>query len=128
MPAILEHSNFTVSDPDATAAWMCEVFGWHVRWSGAAINGGYTVHVGSDSSYLALFCPKTPAAAVGSSYDIIGGLNHVALIVDDLDASEAAVKKAGFTPCNHADYEPGRRFYFHDNDQIEFELVQYDAA
>jgi glyoxylase I family protein len=128
MPAILEHSNFTVSDPDATAAWMCEVFGWHIRWSGAAINGGRTVHVGSDVSYLALFRPKEPAAAAGSSYDIIGGLNHIALVVEDLDASEQAVKKAGFTPMNHGDYEPGRRFYFHDADRIEYELVQYEAA
>jgi catechol 2,3-dioxygenase-like lactoylglutathione lyase family enzyme len=128
MPAILEHSNFTVSDPDATAAWMCEVFGWHIRWSGAAISGGYTVHVGSDDSYLALYRPADPASAKGSSYTTVGGLNHIALIVEDLDASELAVKKAGFTPMNHGDYEPGRRFYFHDADQIEFELVQYDTA
>ena len=128
MPAILEHSNFTVSDPDATAAWMCEIFGWHVRWSGAAISGGYTVHVGSDDSYLALYRPAEPADAKGSSYTTVGGLNHIALIVDDLDASEQAVKDAGFTPVNHGDYEPGRRFYFHDNDRIEFELVQYESA
>ena len=127
MPAILEHSNFTVSDPDATAAWMCEVFHWHIRWSGKAINGGYTVHVGSNDSYLALYCPPEPASAKGSSYTTIGGLNHVALIVEDLDASEQAVKRAGFTTMNHGDYEPGRRFYFHDNDRIEYELVLYDT-
>ena len=126
MPAILEHSNFTVSDPDATAAWMCEIFGWHVRWSGAAISGGYTVHVGSDDSYLALYRPAEPADSKGSSYTTVGGLNHIALIVDDLDASEQAVKDAGFTPVNHGDYEPGRRFYFRDENSVEYELVQYD--
>ncbi|HBR42432.1 MAG TPA: glyoxalase, partial [Sulfitobacter pontiacus] len=31
-----------------------------------------------------------------------------------------------FTPVNHADYEPGRRFYFRDHDGVEYELVQYD--
>ena len=128
MSAILEHSNVTVSDPDATATWMCEVFGWHIRWSGPAINGGYTVHVGSDDSYLALFRPADPASTKGSSYTTIGGLNHLALVVEDLDASEQAVKNAGFVTHNHGDYEPGRRFYFHDADQIEFELVQYEAA
>ncbi|WIY26266.1 VOC family protein [Parasedimentitalea psychrophila] len=127
MPAILEHSNFTVSDPDATAAWMCEIFGWHIRWSGASKDNGYTVHVGSDDSYLALYRPDVTATAKGSSYTTIGGLNHIALIVEDLDASEQAVKKAGFTPGNHGDYEPGRRFYFHDADRIEYELVQYEA-
>lgn len=29
--AILEHVNVTVSDPDKTAAMLCDLFGWHVR-------------------------------------------------------------------------------------------------
>ena len=37
-----------------------------------------------------------------------------------------AVLAQGFTTGNHADYEPGRRFYFHDADGIEYEVVQYD--
>jgi len=127
MPATLEHTNFTVANPEATAAWMCEVFGWRIRWSGDAIDGGYTVHVGEDVSYLALYRPAKPINPKGSSYTTIGGLNHVALIVEDLDASERAVKKAGFTTHMHADYEPGRRFYFRDTDEIEYELVQYDT-
>ena len=45
--------------------------------------------------------------------------------VDDLDAAEAVVKAAGLEPFNHADYEPGRRFYFFDWDGIEFEMVSY---
>lgn len=32
---------------------------------------------------------------------------------------------AGFTPFNHGDYEPGRRFYFLDGDGIEYEIVSY---
>ena len=31
----------------------------------------------------------------------------------------------GYEPCNHADYDPGRRFYFDDEDGIEFEVVSY---
>jgi len=46
--------------------------------------------------------------------------------VKDLDDVEARVKKAGFTPVNHANYEPGRRFYLHDHDSIEYEVVAYD--
>ena len=52
-------------------------------------------------------------------------LNHVALEVDDLDGAEAVVKKAGLVPFNHADYDPGRRFYFFDWDGIEWEVVCY---
>ncbi|WP_424985874.1 VOC family protein [Microbulbifer sp. S227A] len=126
MPAMLEHTNLTVSDPDATAAWMCDLFGWHVRWSGAAMQSGRTVHVGTDSHYLALYSPGAPAKPVDDNYQTIGGLNHIAVVVDDIAAMERAVIAAGFKPMNHADYEPGHRFYFHDHDNVEYEVVQYD--
>ena len=43
----------------------------------------------------------------------------------DLDAIEARVRNAGLEPCNHGDYEAGRRFYFDDPDGIEYEVVSY---
>ena len=52
-------------------------------------------------------------------------LNHIGLVVDDLDGAEAVVAAAGLVPFNHMDYEPGRRFYFFDWDGIEFEIVSY---
>lgn len=125
MTATLEHTNYTVSDPDRTAAWMCDVFGWHVRWSGAAISNGRSVHVGDDHRYLALYTPGKPGKAQDDNYATVGGLNHVAVVTDDLDALEAKVRKAGFEPHSHADYEPGKRFYFHDADGIEYEVVAY---
>lgn len=124
--AKLEHTNFTVKDAAATANWMAQVFGWHIRWQGDSIHGGHSIHVGSEDSYLAIYTPKTPAdAATDDSYTTIGGLNHLAVVVQDLDAVEAKVKAQGFETHSHADYEPGRRFYFHDADHIEYEVVQY---
>ena len=126
MPAQLEHANYTVSDPQATAAWMEKLFGWHIRWQGASLAGGHTVHVGTPNAYVALYCPGSPAANAGTNYTTVGGLNHIAVTVKDLDATEAAIRAHGFETGNHADYEPGRRFYFHDADGIEYEVVQYD--
>ena len=125
--ATLEHVNFTVPDPRATAEWLCKLFDWKVRWSGDAIHGGHTVHVGSDTSYLAIYTGPggKPQAGAHSSYDQIGGFNHVGIVVDDLDAIETKVNTLGFKTHSHADYEPGKRFYFHDNDGIEFEVVCY---
>ena len=125
MPALLEHANYTVSDPEATAAWMEKLFGWNIRWRGDSLSGGYTVHVGTPDRYLALYTPGTPQKATQSNYTTVAGLNHLAVVVDDIDATEAAIKDHGFTTGNHADYEPGRRFYFHDQDGIEYEVVQY---
>lgn len=123
----LEHVNYTVKDPQKTAAMLYDLFGWQIRWQGEALAGGYTIHVGTDDQYLAIYTPKGPVPApVGESYGKLGGLNHVGVVVDDLAACEARVKAAGLTPFNHADYEPGQRFYFHDGDGIEYEVVSYD--
>ena len=85
------------------------------------------MHIGNDTQYVALFTPPEGANSGVSSYHTTGGLNHIGIVVNDLEAAEVVVKAQGFTPKNHADYNPGRRFYFHDHDGIEYELVQYDA-
>ena len=58
MEARLEHVNVTVSDPDRSAALLQRLFGWRVRWSGPALGGGRTVHVGTDDQYLALYAGR----------------------------------------------------------------------
>lgn len=126
--AYLEHVNVTVSDPKATAAMLSALFGWHTRWEGAAKAGGYTVHVGTDDSYVAVYSAAQADQIVpeaDASYVTRGGLNHIGVVVADLDAVEAKVKALGYMPHSHADYEPGRRFYFHDSDGVEIEVVSY---
>ncbi|MCB1384959.1 MAG: VOC family protein [Nitratireductor sp.] len=121
----LEHANITVSDPQATAAWLGRVFGWHTRWQGEAKDNGYTVHVGTDNAYLAVYAARVTRKPASGARTAPGGLNHVGIVVDDLDETEKRVIAEGFKPMNHADYEPGRRFYFDDHDGIEFEVVSY---
>jgi len=123
--AYLEHANITVSDPDKTAQLLVDLFQWHVRWSGESIYGGRTVHVGGEQSYLALYRQQTTLAQAQDSYSLEHGLNHLAIVVDDLDATENAILARGFQTRSHGDYEPGRRFYFEDGDGLEFEVVSY---
>lgn len=123
--ARLEHVNITVADPDAAAATLCALFDWTVRWAGPGMETGRSVHVGDASSYVALFSYGETQAARQDSHRVRGGLNHIAVVVDDLEATEARVKAAGFVPGNHADYEPGRRFYFTETNGIEIEVVSY---
>jgi len=120
----IEHVNVTVSDPDRTARLMEKLFGWHVRWQGPARDGGRTIHVGSGDHYVALY---TGRDVTYTADDFAKGrpLNHIGVLVDDLDATEARVIEAGLEPFNHGDYEPGRRFYFFDPDGIEYEVVSY---
>ena len=120
----IEHVNITVRDPDRAAALLADLFGWHVRWKGPSLLGGRTVHVGDDRFYIAVYThdgAETPDATFRKGQP----LNHIGIVVDDLDALEAKVIAAGLAPFSHADYAPGRRFYFLDHDGTEFEIVSY---
>lgn len=127
MTALLEHVNFTVSDIHATASWMHDLFGWQTRWEGDSKDKGRSIHVGTQSHYLALYTRPTASKSGENSYETFGGLNHIAVVVDDLKTMRSRVTKAGFKPGEHFDYEPGQRFYFFDHDGIEYEVVQYDT-
>lgn len=111
---------------------LADLFDWHIRWEGPAIYNGYAIHVGTEEDYLAIYAKSADASAQAdgetdpdASYDQVNGLNHIGVVVEDLDATEQRVIAAGYQPNNHADYEPGRRFYFDDHDGIEFEVASY---
>jgi catechol 2,3-dioxygenase-like lactoylglutathione lyase family enzyme len=122
--AKLEHVNITVTDNAAAAQKLIDIFGWHIRWQGTTSTGGHSIHVGTDTQYIVLY---SPPGTEGHETRFAKGLplNHICLEVDDLDAIETKVIAAGFTPFNHGDYAPGRRFYYFDDDGIEYEVVSY---
>ncbi len=120
----IEHVNFLVRDPETSAALFAELFDWHERWRGPSQLGGHTIHVGDDRFYLALHT-RDGAATPASKFLKAQPLNHIGIVVDDLDMLERRVVAAGLIPFNHQDYEPGRRFYFFDPDGTEFEIVSY---
>jgi predicted enzyme related to lactoylglutathione lyase len=119
--AALEHVNVTTMSARQTADLMVSVFGWRIRWEGPAKSGGHSIHVGTSNTYVALYTP--PADMPGAERD--GQPNHVGVLVGDLDATEAKVRATGYKTYAHADYEPGRRFYFRDHGGVEFEVVSY---
>lgn len=125
MPApFIEHVNLTVTHPERSAALLADLFGWHIRWQGPSLLGGRTIHVGDERFYLALYTHDGDATP-RDHFRKGRPLNHVGIVVDDLDALEAKVIAAGLVPFSHGDYEPGRRFYFLDHDGTEFEVVSY---
>ena len=123
----IEHVNVTVADPERTSGLMERLFDWQVRWRGPAQDGGYTIHVGTNEHYVALHGTENPTQ-IAAAFPKGRPLNHIGVEVDDLDVTEARVVAAGLMPFSHADYEPGRRFYFLDPDGIEYEVVSYARA
>ena len=123
--ATLEHVNYSTPDPAKTAAWMADVFGWKIRWQGYGEEGGRTILMGGEHYYLALHCPSKKLQPWQKDYAMVGQMNHIGVLVNNLDETEEKVKNAGFKPISHADYEPGRRFYFYVDAGVEFEVISY---
>ncbi len=120
--AFLEHVNLTVSNPDESARMLASIFGWHERWRGPAGDGGSTIHCGSDACYVALYTGADGLHAQ-ARYPKGAPLNHLAIVVNDIDDTERRVVALGLEVFSHDDYDPGRRFYFFDRDGIEYEVV-----
>ena len=118
----IEHANLSVTDPERSAKLFIDMLGWHERWRGQSKMGGDTIHVGDAKTYLALYTNENVAGNFAKGVP----LNHIGVLVDDLDAAEQVVSEAGLEPFGHDDYDPGRRFYFFDWDGIEFEVVSYE--
>ena len=124
-PAIFEHVNVTVSDPKKTAEMLHRLFGWKIRWEGPSKYDGDTVHVGTDDAYVALYALPQQERPEQESYYRTGAVNHFGILVDDLDAAEQVILADGLKTHSHQTYDPGSRFYFHDHDGIEWEVVSY---
>jgi len=125
--AVIEHVNVTVSDIQRSAQMLCTLFGWNIRWQGPAALGGQTMHVGSGNSYIAVY---QSADTAGNPSEHAKGqpLNHIGILVDDLEETERLVIDYGLKPFSHGSYDPGRRFYFFDWDGIEFEIISYSSS
>ncbi len=119
--ALLEHVNVTTSSAPETAKLLVDVFGWSIRWEGEGKLGGRSIHVGTDGPYVVLYTPPEDLKQAAGE----GQPNHVGVCVRDLAATEKMIRAAGYHPYAHADYFPGRRFYFRDKGGVEFEVVSY---
>ena len=75
----LEHVNISVSDAKATAMQYCELFDWHIRWEGPAMDNGYTVHVGNEAQYIAVYSPSTPQQSPPQDHRAIGTVSYTHL-------------------------------------------------
>lgn len=121
----LEHANVTVQDPDTSAALLCRLFDWKIRWQGDAMDNGRTVHVGSEQSYIALYTQPDVETVNVNSYAAHGQMNHLGVVVDNIEGIRERVTGEGLVITSEADYEPGLRFYFDTPDGIEIEVVSY---
>jgi len=124
MECYLEHANLTVRNIDATVRFLQTAFPeFRIRGTSDPSESNRWVHVGTDSSYLALTQAHDGASALCAGTP---GFNHLGYVVDDADGLRARMLEAGYDEGYRADVHPYRkRVYILDDDGMEWEFVEY---
>ncbi len=128
MAIYLEHANITVPDVDAAIAFLQTIDpALKVRKDVTPAGSHRWVHIGTDTSYIALQAPHVDATpqAARTAYEN-HGVNHLAWVVDDIDAVVERMQQAGYERGITGKPHPHRRrIYFYDPAGFEWELLEY---
>jgi catechol 2,3-dioxygenase-like lactoylglutathione lyase family enzyme len=126
MAVRLEHANISVRDIDGMIRSLQTAFPeFRVRGEGITRESARWLHLGTDDTYIAL---SESRAEPGSfrPYSGVPGVNHLAYVVDDVEALRQRLAAAGYkdsTPPN--DHPHRKRQYFYDPEGNDWEFVQY---
>jgi catechol 2,3-dioxygenase-like lactoylglutathione lyase family enzyme len=128
MAARLEHANINVRNIDEAIRFLTTAFPeFRVRGRGE-VEGRPWVHVGTETSYLALNEFQRGAnGSTGAAAEFgVAPLNHLGFVVDDAEAMSKRLLAAGF---REGFVAPAHRYrirkYFLDADGNEWEFVEY---
>ena len=123
----LEHANVCVHNIDGVMKFLQTAFPeFKVRYDGVDKNNIRWVHVGTDETYIALNQASPDEPPRGNPYSGQPGLNHLAYVVDDVEAVRERLLTAGYresTPPNNHPHR--RRVYFYDPAGNDWEFVEY---
>lgn len=127
MSARLDHANLIVRDLDGAIRFLQTAFpDFSVRGGGTSLDGGRWVHVGTDSTYVALSEATQDAVEPWHPYAGKPGLNHLGFEVDDADAVRDRLRAAGYRDSTVPNAHPARkRVYFLDDEGNDWEFVEY---
>ena len=128
----VDHVGIVVRDLNKSAAWYEQHLGFK-RLYEYGFPGVKALFIANDDIRLELFetegaSPMAPERTAPSTNLKIGGINHVALAVDDLDAAIRELKAGGVEVASEPRDVPdghGDRFAFiHDNEGMIVELFE----
>ena len=122
----LEHANITVRDLEKAIHFFQTAFpDFKVRGGGTQNNRKW-VHLGNETTYVALNRSLTDAEKYHEIDYVKNGFNHLGFVVDDVSMIAERLLAAGYKRDYPRQVEQYRiRDYFIDNDGNEYEFVQY---
>ena len=123
----LEHANVCVHDIDGVVKFLRTAFPeFNVRHDGVDKKNVRWVHIGTDETYIALNQASPDEPPLGSPYSGRPGLNHLAYVVDDVEALRERLLAAGYVESTPPNNHPHRkRVYFYDPVGNDWEFVEY---
>ena len=122
----MEHANITVSNLERSIQFFQTAFPDFKVRGGGTNNGKNWVHLGNDSTYLALNSHVDQDIDLHEKNYDKNGYNHVGFVVEDVDKIADRLLAAGFKRDYPKQIEQFRiRDYFADDDGNEFEFVEY---
>ena len=124
----LEHANISVMNAEEMTRFITIAFpDFRVRGEGLDSHGRPWRHVGNDNYYIAI---QTVSSKLERKlYGNNTGLNHLGWEVDDVEALEKRMRRAGFEPnLKVYDHPARKRLYFHDPEGNDWEFVEYTTS
>ena len=122
----LEHLNITVLDVDAAIRFLQTAMPQlEVRGGGTGEKCKRWVHVGTAPTYLAIEDRGAEGPGPHKPY-IHPGMTPIGFVVDDLDGVAERLRSSGYREgMNALDHPHRKRIYFFDDDDNEYEFIEY---
>lgn len=120
----LEHANITVHNLEAAIKFFQTAFP-HFEIRGGGNEMRSWVHLGDDTTYLALNEAVDQTPKTQSNYDSVG-INHIGFVVEDVETIASNLLAGGYQRDYPKQVEKYRiRDYFADKEGNQYEFVQY---
>ena len=124
MQAYVEHANITVSNIDDAVQFIQTAIPEFKERHRGQTNYRWC-HIGTDDSYIALQEVVEREQTDRSPYLDVG-INHIGIVVDDVDRVEKRLLAAGYEQNDIGEDNPFRkRVYFYDASGVEWEFIEY---
>jgi len=122
----LEHANIIVRDIDEMVTFLTTAFPeFRIRGEGTH-NGSRWLHIGTESTYIALNEADSEPKEAWRPYSGKPGLNHLGYEIDDAEGLRSRMRAAGYRDSTVPnDHEYRKRVYFYDPEGNDWEFIQY---